>query len=276
MAFTTLVSPLELSHHLNDPAWGVIDCRYDLDEPDQAEADYRQSHIPGAFYANLLSDLCGTPQPGLTSRHPFPTVEEFSRTISKWGITPATQMVVYDSFRGGFAARLWRMLGWLGFPHVALLDGGWNGWFTAGFPTDSTLPTSSPGQVQPKLNPNLLVTTEEVQLALHDPCVCFLDARSIRSYEAGHIPGAVHIHYLENTDETGKLRPVVDLQTLYKRIIDNHPANQVIAYCTSGVTASLAILVMQYLGLGTARLYAGSWDEWSADPLHPIEQPPQT
>ena len=37
-------------------------------------------------------------------------------------------------------------------------------------------------------------------------------------------------------------------------------------YCGSGVTACHNLLAMSLVGIADARLYPGSWSEWSADP----------
>ena len=43
----------------------------------------------------------------------------------------------------------------------------------------------------------------------------------------------------------------------------------VVSYCGSGVTACHNLIVLEHAGLGTGRLYAGSWSQWSADPSRP-------
>ena len=40
--------------------------------------------------------------------------------------------------------------------------------------------------------------------------------------------------------------------------------------CGSGVTACHLLLAMEIAGLPGARLYAGSWSEWSRDPSRPV------
>jgi len=48
--------------------------------------------------------------------------------------------------------------------------------------------------------------------------------------------------------------------------------DHVVAYCGSGVTACHNLLAMEHAGLGGAKLYPGSWSEWSADPKRPVEK----
>ena len=48
--------------------------------------------------------------------------------------------------------------------------------------------------------------------------------------------------------------------------------DHVICYCGSGVTACQNLLALEHAGLRGAKLYAGSWSEWSADPSRPVER----
>lgn len=70
---------------------------------------------------------------GVTGRRPFPDAEQFAAQLGTWGISPSTQVVTYDNEGGLMAAsRLWLMLRWLGHDAVAVLDGGYQAWLTAG------------------------------------------------------------------------------------------------------------------------------------------------
>jgi thiosulfate/3-mercaptopyruvate sulfurtransferase len=42
------------------------------------------------------------------------------------------------------------------------------------------------------------------------------------------------------------------------------------AMCGSGVTACHLLLALEHAGLAGARLYPGSWSEWSSDPARPV------
>ncbi|MCK7510150.1 MAG: hypothetical protein MZV70_43010 [Desulfobacterales bacterium] len=48
------------------------------------------------------------------------------------------------------------------------------------------------------------------------------------------------------------------------------PPARTIAMCGSGVTACHLLLALEHAGLAGARLYPGSWSEWSSDPARPV------
>jgi thiosulfate/3-mercaptopyruvate sulfurtransferase len=94
MPYETIISCAELLPHLNIPDWVVIDCRFDLAQPGWGEAEYCKSHIPGAVYANMDTDLSGAKSPQ-TGRHPLPAPQDFLATMSRFGINEHTQVVVF-------------------------------------------------------------------------------------------------------------------------------------------------------------------------------------
>jgi thiosulfate/3-mercaptopyruvate sulfurtransferase len=47
-------------------------------------------------------------------------------------------------------------------------------------------------------------------------------------------------------------------------------ADDVVVYCGSGITACVDLLALAGAGRGEAKLYPGSWSEWSARGL-PVE-----
>jgi thiosulfate/3-mercaptopyruvate sulfurtransferase len=64
------------------------------------------------------------------------------------------------------------------------------------------------------------------------------------------------------------------LRRAFHDLFAGHAASDAVMYCGSGVTACQNLLAMEHAGLSGARLYVGSWSEWSADPSRPREKGP--
>ena len=77
----------------------------------------------------------------------------------------------------------------------------------------------------------------------------------------GHIPGAVNLPHSEMAGVDGKL--LIEPDLLHRRLAAAgiSTCDPVVAYCRSGVRASLAYLSMQQAGYNV-RLYDGSYAEW--------------
>ena len=84
---------------------------------------------------------------------------------------------------------------------------------------------------------------------------------------AGHIPGARNRFYKENFADDGRFKPSPDLRAAFEPF---GPAESIVHQCGSGISGALNLLAMEIAGLRGARLYAGSWSEWIADPSRPI------
>jgi thiosulfate/3-mercaptopyruvate sulfurtransferase len=280
MTHTTLVSISDLSDHLDDPTWMVIDARFSLADPGLGRRNYLEGHIPGAIYAHLDEDLSSSVIPGKTGRHPLPEVETLVPVFTRWGIPENGQVVVYDDMGGALAAvRVWWMLRWLGYEYVAILDGGWQHWFKQALPVRGGSESRGAGIFKAKPRPGLVINTEQVAQIRMDPGWRLLDARGADRYRgenevidpvAGHIPGAISAPYMGNLNPDGTFRPPDELARRYSRLIGNVPLDRVVVYCGSGVTSIHNILAMQHAGLGEARLYAGSWSEWITDSNRPV------
>ena len=118
MSYSTLVSCGELASHLDDADWRVFDCRHQLSDVDNGTRAYAEGHLPGAFFLHLDRDL-SSPMNGANGRHPWPDAQRLADRLGAAGVSPTTQVVVYDDAGGMVAARLWYLLRWLGHERVA-------------------------------------------------------------------------------------------------------------------------------------------------------------
>ena len=77
-----------------------------------AYQNYQPSHLQGALFVDVNSQLAYIKEDAAKGgRHPLPTVEQFSKTLTDLGVTPETWVVVYDDKNGAnAAARFWWML----------------------------------------------------------------------------------------------------------------------------------------------------------------------
>lgn len=280
MIYKTLITAQDLSQHLNDPDWAIIDCRFVLTAIERGEQNYQRSHIPGAVYAHLERDLSNTIIPGKTGRHPWPTIEQAAYFFSEIGINEKVQVVVYDDAGGALAAvRVWWMLRWLGHEAVAVLDGGWQEWVYSDLPVQTEIIPRKSRAFNPKPRPEILVNVNAVDAMRQDPAFKVIDARAADRYHgqnetidpvAGHIPGAVNAPYLHNLTPDNIMKAPEELHQLYSPLFGDIPPENIVFYCGSGVTSIHNALAVMHAGLGEVRIYPGSWSEWITDPARPI------
>jgi thiosulfate/3-mercaptopyruvate sulfurtransferase len=250
----------------------IIDCRYDLAEPQRGEDAFLQGHIPSAQYWHLSRDLSGDLAAGGAEggRHPLPTPESFQHLVADTGIGRQTSVVVYDDQGGAFAARVWWLLRFFGHPGVRLLDGGWSAWCSAGLPLESgsatKLASLRDGLGEPDLSH--CVDYEWVKGHLSDPSVILVDGRAEARFlglsepidpVAGHIPGALNKPISDAISPDGFWLPEASQRARWN---DVDPQKQVIHYCGSGVSACVNSFSRCLAGLPEGRLYVGSWSEW--------------
>ena len=275
---TTLVDIQTLKHHLKDPHWVVVDCRFDLQQPKAGRVAYVDTHIPGARYADLNKDL-SSPPTSKSGRHPLPDPNILAAKLGQWGIQQQTQVVAYDASGGAIAGRLWWLLRWLGHDAVAVLDGGWQAWQAAGFALQQDFPLMQPTQFITKLQPHLVLETAAVQQGLGDNTITLLDARGRARYAgevepldpvAGHVPGAMNRPFEQNLTAQGVFLPGDELRAQFAGYASN--PQQVVHMCGSGITACHNLLAMEVAGLRGSRLYAGSWSEWIRDPARKVKK----
>ena len=217
-----------------------VDCRWELGRPGLGRELYLAGHIPGAAFLDVEHDLSAPPGPG--GRHPLPSADDFAAAASRAGIGPGVFVVAYGSMGG--AERLWWLLRHFGHDDCAVIElDAWQGPLRAG---EETI---EPETFEPRARSDDAIEADELERRLGE--VVLLDARVRERYRgdvepidpvAGHIPSARNTPWDE---------PLPDV-----------PEGEVVAYCGSGVTACVTVFRLARRGRD-ARLYPGSWSEWS-------------
>jgi thiosulfate/3-mercaptopyruvate sulfurtransferase len=267
-AMTDPVLPAEELAALTDVV--LLDCR-----PDPAA--YRAGHLPGARHVREHDLAAPTDEPARGGRHPLPSAPDLAATLGRWGITPGSRVVAYDDRNGAIAAaRMWWMLDAMGHRDVQVVDGGLPALRAAEFPltTEEPAVTGRPPYPQTELAHGC-AEIDEVERARGAGDRCLIDTRAAFRYRgesdpfetiAGHIPGARNVPYAENLRADGTFKSAVELRRLYSAVLNGVAPAQAIVYCASGVTACHTLLAMRRAGLHGAKLYVGSWSEWSRHP----------
>jgi thiosulfate/3-mercaptopyruvate sulfurtransferase len=273
MPWQTLVTAEHAAARLADPRLRIFDCRYDLANPAAGREAYARGHLPGATHVDLHHDLAA-PETPTSGRHPLPPADGFAARLRAWGVNEDSYVLVYDDAAGLWAARLWWMTArWLGHPRVAVLDGGLRRWQSLGLPVTIEVPGPRPaGDFVGRLAADVAVDADATARATRAPEWRVIDARAPERYRgevepidrvAGHIPGARNHPTSSVVEADGTFRSARALQSALAATLDGVEPDHAIAYCGSGVTACHLLLAMEHAGLRGAKLYPGSWSEWS-------------
>ena len=215
--------------------------------------DYLAGHIPGAVHLDPESELTGDLGGG---RHPLPRPQAFAAAASKAGIGDETFVLAYDT-GDGWASRLWWLLRHHGHDACGTFD------FRCYIgPLQAGESRVEPAHFTAEARRDDTIDAEELHARLGDPDLVVVDARAPVRWRgehepidriAGRIPGARNAFYEE---------PLPD------GLVD---APELVVYCGSGVTACVPLQRLILAGRGDARLYPGSWSDWSSRGL-PVER----
>jgi thiosulfate/3-mercaptopyruvate sulfurtransferase len=230
-----------------------VDCRWELGNPDRGRELWLAGHIPGASFLDVERELSSSPS-RVGGRHPLPDPERFAEAAGRAGIGEDVFVVAYDQGMSGGAARLWWLLRHFGHPQVAVLAGGLEAWRG---PLEEGESDVARKQFVPSVPRADTIDAEELEQRLGDPGVVVVDARAPERYRgevepidpvAGRIPGAVNAPF-----GAAAAFPADVLE-----------AEEIVVYCGSGITACVDLLALAAAGREDAKLYAGSWSDWSS------------
>lgn len=268
---TPIISPADVLAIRQSPNFILIDAR----SGPNAKENYEKEHLEGAFWVDLEQDLSEkTDNAAQGGRHPLPTIAKFAHLLGQLGITPESEVFVYDDKNGAnAAARFWWMLRAVGHEKIQVLDGGFQAAINVGFLIKVGIETPKPANDYPTSDWQLPIAeiNEVAQAALATDDVV-IDVREAGRYAgefepidlvAGHIPGAINIPFASNLDVNGFYLSPEELQVKYNEVLTDVDSNKVIVHCGSGVTACHTLLAMAQAGLEIPKLYVGSWSEWS-------------
>jgi thiosulfate/3-mercaptopyruvate sulfurtransferase len=269
-----LVSVSWLAAHRTDPDLRIADVRWSLSGPPGREL-YAEGHLPGSVFLDADQEL-SAPGTG-PGRHPIPSGSRLGTLLGARGIGDEHQVVAYDDAGGSIAVRLWWLYRHFGHGGAcAVLDGGIGAWTDAGLPLVTDAPEHAPATWTPRPPHDDTLDADEVAALLAADGLLLLDARAVERYRgevepidprAGHVPGALSAPWSANLAADGRFLSPDALRERYAAL--GAAERPTAAYCGSGLSAAHDLLALELAGLGGARLYEGSWSDWSSDPSRP-------
>ncbi len=281
MNASALISVDVLHASLADPRLRIVDCRFELANPDSGEAAWRHERIPGASYAHLERDLSDMRRCAEHGRHPLPDPTALVEVIARLGISADSCVVAYDQDQGAYAARLWWLMRAMGHADVRVLNGGLKAWKSAGLATAHATPVAlARGDFGlATLDRDAWLSAEQLADGLDAGSLLLVDARGAPRFRgevepldrvAGHVPGAVNRPFTENLSSQGIFQEAATLRAAFEGLLVGRSPTSVVHMCGSGVTACHNLLAMEVAGLSGSRLYADSWSGWITDASRPI------
>jgi thiosulfate/3-mercaptopyruvate sulfurtransferase len=269
----TTVTADWVRQHLEDPSLVLLHVG--------PKAAFEKAHLPGAQLV-LLSDLSLPRSESALMLQLLPP-HALREKLELLGIGDSSRVVVYAA--EGWVTPATRVLFSLDVMGVgeraSLLDGGLETWRAAGFPVSTELRGRPRAELRASARPELVADVEAVKTSLTAPGVAIVDARLPQFYSgsdpggmprAGRIPGARSVPFGSLLTQDGRLRGDAELAEIL-RAAGVGPKDAVISYCHIGQQATLVYFAAKRLG-HAARVYDGSWDEWSRDSTLPVEKQP--
>lgn len=267
------VSPQWVAENASAPDVRILDVRPNV-------YDYFAGHAPNAVHladASLRAPLLGIP-----AQYLQPKVA--AELLSRAGVKRSDRIIVYSSGADVLGATMTAyVLERLGHKDVAIVDGGWEALKEAKL-TSQEYPTYSASTYQNGDDTSVRVTFSDLKSLMGRKDVTFVDARPSAAYRGevttwmrnGHIPGAINVEWRSLVDENNphKLKPVDEIRKIFAAR-GLTPDSNVVLYCGTSREASLEFIVLKHLlGFSKARLYEGSWAEYSAHSELKVETGP--
>jgi thiosulfate/3-mercaptopyruvate sulfurtransferase len=254
-----LITADELKNIIGQDSVTILDLR----QPE----DFELGHIPDAvnIWRTDIDNDSALYQGMMASKE---IIEEL---FSRKGIGSGQFLILYDGRGSCEAARLWWILNYYGYNHMAILDGGIDAWKSMG-PISIKEPVHKSASFRLPVNPRTetLITLSELSQLDQNNDVLLVDARTFDEYSGkiikngasvgGRIPGSIHLDWVNAVDQQSKrFKSLDELKAAYKPLLGNDPERRLVVYCHSGVRSAHTFFVLtELLGYKNVHNFDGS------------------
>ena len=245
---------------------------------------YQKGHIKGASLIWWRRDINDPVTRDIIGK------KQFEDLMSRNGIVPETEVILYGDFNNWFAAFVFWIFKYYGHDNIKIMNGGRKKW-----ELESREYVTEEPQIQPSVyaaqppDEGLRAYLSDVSRALNKDDTVMVDVRSPKEFSGeitappeypmehaqrgGHIPRAHNIPWATAVnDADGTFKTADELRQNYesKGITAD---KDVVCYCRIGERSSHSWFVLKYLlGYSKVRNYDGSWTEWGNMIGNPVEK----
>ena len=260
---TLIVTAEKALELIEDGNWVLLDA--------QKTTSFEKEHAAGAV--NIQRAHITVSNPVANSLAPREAIAE---AAGKAGITEDSNLLIYDDNNNMDSGRLaWTFMIYGHKGQLKIISGGLSALKEKRANiVDGSMNVSTSLYTPGQTLPDLITGKNEILNGLNTPSdnIVLLDVRSDEEYNAGTIPGAVHIEYLNNNFPDGTYKPVQHIRILYKEA-GIMPEDTIIMFCKSSIRAAQSYAALYNAGYRNLKVYDGAWLEWSADSTLPVYKP---
>ena len=202
----------------------------------------------------------------------IPEPADLAQRLGKLGLDKEKQIILLAHTTTGWGedGRIAWTLRAAGYQDVKLVDGGIDALVAAGAKTTllgAATPTPCTVEID-TLDTTHVIGTDELQKNFADYTI--VDVRATEEYEGatyygekkgGHIPGAIHVGYLDLFKNDGTLKSNDEITAMFEGagVSKN---DKVVAYCTGGIRSAYVQMVLEMCGYQTTMNYDQSFWRW--------------
>ena len=275
----SLITVNELAERLRDDHLRIFDAAVMFNKVDQGLVanssieTYREAHIPGAAFADVLGDWSNpeTPYRNVLA------IDVLQRKLGQIGINEKSEVVVYSSTMLMWATRAWWCLRYAGVENVRILNGSYGAWQRAGLEVESGDNHYPPDSSAMPGNPSLFCNTEQVE-RISQERGCLINALAKDVYEGtstssygrpGHITASHSQPFYELLGNDFFLDP----KFLQQKLTEQNMLSEetVTIHCGGGIAATINAFACHLMGKDNVSIYDGSLTEWNSLANRPIK-----
>ena len=212
----------------------------------------------------------------------IPPSSNISNKLSSLGVKSDDTILIYDGNKNLWSTRFLWTLDVYGHDDARMMDGSFGLWEKENRTITTDVPSISASTYNftGTANSELITSIDTVLGSLDDSSSVVLDTRGaeefagrdVRANRGGHIPGSIHVEWVNNVDEDGRFLPAADLKKLYGTADVTDDLGDIYTLCQTAVRATHSWFVLaDLLGFDNVSVYDGSWTEWGNKEDTPID-----